>query len=142
MPPVESGQNLNYNLPDPISEANGDINNPEIVRGNNTVNPEKAKISQFSKMASTNQATVLQPSNSIIQDDDFSVSDDTSLGTSQLDNPQIAEDGDLIEKEWVEKAKKIIEDNREDPYKQSKEMNIFKSDYMKKRYNRTVRTED
>lgn len=59
--------------------------------------------------------------------------------SSQTIAPDIAEDTDLIEKEWVEKAKQIVERTRDDPYEQSKELTLFKADYMKKRYNRTIK---
>jgi len=70
-------------------------------------------------------------------------SDDTSVSgqanTSQTSAPIIAEDSDLIEKEWVSKAKQIVAKNSEDPYVQSRELTIFKAEYMKKRYNRTIK---
>lgn len=53
--------------------------------------------------------------------------------------PMTADDGDLIEKEWVDKAKKIVESFREDPHRQSKELTLFKADYMQKRYNKTIK---
>jgi hypothetical protein len=49
------------------------------------------------------------------------------------------DDGDLIEKEWVSKAKRIVERNRDDPYKQSDELTVFKADYMKKRYGKNIK---
>ena len=52
---------------------------------------------------------------------------------------QIDDDGDLIEKEWVNKAKQIVERNRDDPYKQSEALTVFKADYMKKRYDKTIK---
>jgi hypothetical protein len=51
----------------------------------------------------------------------------------------VKDDGDLIEKEWVNKAKQIVERTREDPYKQSEELTVFKADYMKQRYNKTIK---
>jgi len=51
----------------------------------------------------------------------------------------IADDTDLIEKEWVIKAKEIVEQTKEDPYLQNKEMNKFKADYIKTRYNKDIR---
>jgi hypothetical protein len=54
-----------------------------------------------------------------------------SLPTSQ--------DSDLIEKEWVNKAKQIVERTRDDPYKQSEELTLVKADYLKKRYNKTIK---
>ena len=50
-----------------------------------------------------------------------------------------ADDSDLIEKEWVNKAKQIVERTREDPREQSKELTVFKADYMQKRYNKTIK---
>jgi hypothetical protein len=48
-------------------------------------------------------------------------------------------DTDLIEKEWVEKAKQIVRSNLENPYEQSKELTALKADYMKQRYNKDIR---
>lgn len=53
--------------------------------------------------------------------------------------PAVADDADLIEKEWVQKAKEIIAETQNDPHKQSKELNIFKADYMQKRYNKVLK---
>jgi hypothetical protein len=62
------------------------------------------------------------------------------VDTSQLANPQTArDDTDLIEKEWVNRAKAIVEQTRDDPHLQSDELSVFKADYMKKRYNRNVK---
>ncbi|HMH30851.1 MAG TPA: hypothetical protein VK534_00035 [Methylomirabilota bacterium] len=51
----------------------------------------------------------------------------------------ILDDDDLIEKEWVNKAKQIVEKTRDDPYKQSEELTVVKADYMKKRYDKTIK---
>src|ERR1700689_943347 len=60
--------------------------------------------------------------------------------TSLQDNPLSArDDADLIEKEWVNRAKAIVEQTRDDPHLQSDELSVFKADYMKKRYNRNVK---
>lgn len=58
--------------------------------------------------------------------------------TNDDTNPMIADDVDLIEKEWVEKAKKIVAQTKDDPYKQNEEINKVKADYIKKRYNKTI----
>ena len=57
-------------------------------------------------------------------------------------NPVVADDTDLIEKEWVTKAKKIVEATKEDPYQQTKELTSFKADYMQKRYNKTLKVSE
>ncbi|MDL2341459.1 MAG: hypothetical protein QFB87_00030 [Patescibacteria group bacterium] len=53
--------------------------------------------------------------------------------------PAIADDADLIEKEWVQKAKEIINKTQNDPNQQSRELSYFKADYMQKRYNKVIK---
>ena len=53
-------------------------------------------------------------------------------------NPASAADEDLIEKEWVDKAKKIIEETKEDPYKRELEIGKLQRDYIRKRYGREI----
>ena len=60
-------------------------------------------------------------------------------GVATSSNPQIADDADLIEKEWVIKAKEIISRTKQDPYQQNKEVERVKVDYMKKRYNKDIK---
>lgn len=50
-----------------------------------------------------------------------------------------AEDADLIEKEWVARAKEIVAHTHGDPYSQNKEMSKIKADYIKKRYNKDIK---
>lgn len=54
------------------------------------------------------------------------------------DNPAVASDDDLIEKEWVDKAKKIIADTRDDPHKREQAVGKLQADYLKKRYGREL----
>lgn len=54
--------------------------------------------------------------------------------------PPIADDIDLIEKEWVAKAKQIVQQTKDDPFKQNQAMTNVKADYIKKRYNRELKT--
>jgi hypothetical protein len=53
-------------------------------------------------------------------------------------NPVLAADDDLIEKAWVEQVKKVVADNRNDPYKLAKEVSQLQSDYLHKRYGREI----
>ena len=62
-----------------------------------------------------------------------------SAAPTDTNLPDAADDSDLIEKEWVDKAKKIIDQTRDNPYEQSKEITVFKADYMKKRYNKSIK---
>lgn len=53
----------------------------------------------------------------------------------QVATPHIADDENLIEKEWVESAKRIIAQTKQDPHARSDGLNTVKKDYKKKRYN-------
>jgi hypothetical protein len=63
--------------------------------------------------------------------DDTTQADDTS-------GPAVAADDDLIEKEWVDKAKEIIEKTKDDPYRREREVGRLQSDYLKKRYGKDL----
>ncbi|MCA9347514.1 hypothetical protein KC930_02965 [Candidatus Saccharibacteria bacterium] len=54
----------------------------------------------------------------------------------------IAGDNDVIEKEWVDRAKKIISLTSHDPYAESYELNKLKSVYLKKRFDKDAPKED
>ena len=78
-------------------------------------------------------------------------SDDTPKEDSQqastvprptIVTPATADDVDLIEKVWVEKAKEIVDGTINDPYTQSRQINQIKVDYIKKRYNKDLKVED
>jgi len=62
-----------------------------------------------------------------------------ATGAATTTNPVTADDDDLIEKEWVEKAKRIVASTQEDPYIESREVSRFKADYIKKRYNKDIK---
>lgn len=52
---------------------------------------------------------------------------------------KVMNDKDLIEKEWVEKAKSIINQNRENPHKQTEELTGVKAEYLEKNYNKSIK---
>lgn len=58
------------------------------------------------------------------------------------DNPVVARDEELIEKEWVDKAKKVVNQTKSDPYLQEKEVGKLQADYLKKRYGKEVKISD
>ncbi|MDB5183382.1 MAG: hypothetical protein JWO07_63 [Candidatus Saccharibacteria bacterium] len=62
------------------------------------------------------------------------VQDDAAAG------PVLASDDDLIEKEWVDKAKKIIATTQNDPYRREKEVTKLQIDYLRKRYGKELGT--
>jgi hypothetical protein len=75
-----------------------------------------------------------------VQASDQGMNGGQSSQTSQLNipAPSIADDGDVIEKEWVDRAKEIVARTRQDPYNQTRELHKFKAEYLQKRYNKTI----
>ncbi len=59
--------------------------------------------------------------------------------TATSPDPVIADDVDVIEKEWVDKAKKIVSATKEDPYTQEREVSKLQADYLSKRYNKNLK---
>lgn len=53
--------------------------------------------------------------------------------------PNVAEDVDVIEKEWVDKAEHIIEKTKNDPHAEEEAVEALQVDYLKKRYGHNVK---
>jgi len=53
-------------------------------------------------------------------------------------NPAVAADEDVIEKEWVDKAKQIILSTKDDPHGRSSKVSELQKDYLQKRYGKVI----
>jgi hypothetical protein len=53
--------------------------------------------------------------------------------------PPEAEDVDLIEKEWVDAAEKVVQQTADDPYQQEEAVEKLQLDYLKKRYGKEIK---
>ena len=58
--------------------------------------------------------------------------------TSVPSTPQIADDVDVIEKEWVDKAKQIVASTKDDPHLREQEVAKLQADYLRKRYGKEL----
>lgn len=74
---------------------------------------------------------VATPQQQTLNDDDSKV---------VVNTPTVAADDDLIEKEWVKKAKEIIASTYDNPRKRETEVSYLQRDYLKKRYGREIGT--
>jgi hypothetical protein len=65
---------------------------------------------------------------------------DTASSTPQslVTSPTVASDDDLIEKEWVDRAKKVLAETKDDPYRREQEVSRLQADYLEKRYGRKL----
>lgn len=70
------------------------------------------------------------------------VSQDAAATGVSSTTPVVAADDDVIEKEWVNKAKKVINETKGDPYAKEREVSKLQADYMQKRYGKQVKMPD
>ncbi|HEU4830807.1 MAG TPA: hypothetical protein VFS65_01395 [Candidatus Saccharimonadales bacterium] len=103
--------------------------NPEVGVGRGAERREQQ--SESGAITSDAGITTILPAPVV---DDDSVVFDTSIS----DMPLVANDDDLIEKEWVDRAKKIVEETKDDPYRQEQAVSKLQVDYLKKRYGREL----
>lgn len=109
-------------------------NIPESQSGESNIEKSAERYEQKSELsAATSDAAITTTPTASTTSDSTVVND-----TSQLFNPSTANDEDLIEKEWVDRAKKIIADTPNDPHKREQEVSKLQSDYIKKRYGREL----
>ena len=64
--------------------------------------------------------------------------DPSATPVSSSTTPLVAADEDLIEKEWVDKAKEIIEQTKDDPHARTVKVNELQRDYLQKRYGKVI----
>ncbi len=67
-----------------------------------------------------------------------SISQNSQDGSSDATVPIVANDDDLIEKEWVDKAKQIIAATKDDPYRREQEVSKLQIEYIRRRYGREI----
>ncbi len=126
------------NLPTPV----GAENLPKPVEVSET---ERAEVSAPSPESAPQQESVAASGDKSVQaapvmpvanlpqpitkNDDSS--DDTKKDTSP---PSVADDVDVIQKAWVDKAKRVVNETKNDPYEQERQVSGLQADYQKKRY--------
>ena len=54
-------------------------------------------------------------------------------------NPQYADNADVIEREWVMRAKQIVLDTKNSPYQREVEVGKLQADYLQKRYGKQIK---
>ena len=124
------------NLPPPVNEKQ-----PSASEAGPVALPEQAapveKAPQRAQKAPIATPPIPMPDPKVATEPVVPKTDDSS--TTSNTGIDVKDDGDLIEKEWVNKAKAIVERTKDNPYKQSEELTVVKADYLKKRYDKTLK---
>lgn len=131
-----NGEQPAFNMPQPGVETNS--SHQPVTSEKSSVRTEHMPVSGFS--IPQVQTAVPIPAPMPPQ----SVSPSTPSATTSTNSaaPATAADNDLIEKEWIVGAKRIVENTKEDPRIQSNQLSRYKADYMKKRYNKELKVAD
>lgn len=136
MNPNSAGPEANMELPKPVTTPEKKSGEPKV---------EVASPAGVEK-GGANQAAQAAP---LMPTQDAASMALPSSATSATQAPAVpltanipAEDVDLIEKEWVNRAKDIVERTKNDPYVQNKEVNKLKAEYTEKRINKKLKLAD
>lgn len=63
----------------------------------------------------------------------------TSNGDVKLERvPEVAKDGEKMEKEWMKRAQDVVAETRNDPSKRLVQAALLREEYMRKRFNRIL----
>jgi hypothetical protein len=138
-PNYDRQPDLNPQAALPEVDLSGQSNESAAQRPNQT--PESFSAGELKPIVAPPVSTQLPSSvsaNPILLDNQQPLTAPASL-TVANDNPPKADDNDLIEKEWVTKAKEIVEKTKHDPHLETKEISLFRADYLKKRYNKELK---
>jgi hypothetical protein len=112
-------------------ERVGQLPTPEQGIENGAERREQTAELQAAASDASSSSPIL-PSPVVLVDQPITVTTTTATG------PTVAADEDLIEKEWVDKAKKIVAETQNDPYQREEAVNQLQRDYLKKRYGREM----
>ena len=63
---------------------------------------------------------------------------DDTTNAADDDMPTVAADDELIEKEWVDKAKKVVNETKDDPYERERAVGKLQVEYIRKRYGKEL----
>lgn len=77
-----------------------------------------------------------------VTDDTPIVANPTSGAGALSTNSMAASDSNRIEKQWIERAKVVIAQTKENPFAQKNEMSRVKAEYIEKRFNKKLKTDD
>jgi hypothetical protein len=115
----------------------GETDAPVATEKIPVASPENSPQKQSPQAVSQAASDLALPATAIMTSDDQTVPAVTADDTSATAN-----DGDRIEKEWIDRAKTVIARTKDDPFEQKNAMSQVKAEYIRKRFNKTVRTDD
>jgi hypothetical protein len=115
--------------------SKAEIGSSGLEKLNYTVETSTTNLDAISQQVNDALLTTVPPATSVPSTLPPVINYSSSQATSvSYAAPNTAEDTDLIEKEWVDRAKKIISDTKNEPYLRDQEVTKLREDYKQKRY--------
>jgi len=108
---MDTSSNTGLNLPDPIGQQNTDV----VPAGASTLAHQVGGLGNTQPTGATLVQAVPQQANA----------------ASEL--------SDELDKEWINKAKHIVEQTKQDPFAQSHEIGKIKANYLNTRFNKHIK---
>lgn len=133
--------NTNPNIPVQPNPEQGQPQLPELNQA--PVAPERAPQAPAGAPADpASQTQPVQLPQAPVQPAQPAATDATAGATPPTGVPPAAGDVDVIEKEWVNQANKIVDQTKNDPHSQEEAVEALQIDYLKKRYGHEVKKPD
>jgi len=114
-------------------ESRGGISSQELAPGQSAEREEHKGAAHLEGQAAS-QPPIILP----LPVSPLPVADEPAATPPIATSPSVASDDDLIEKEWVERAKKLLDETKDDPYRREQEVSRLQADYLLKRYGREL----
>src|SRR6478672_8405793 len=145
MEPKNSSPEMNLPMPERSPDAAPNSPSPESSPELPPFNPERgesASPERSAEQSNAAQAAMAAQPIPVSLPTPVPIKDDEDQQVATDDHPAVAADEDLIEKEWVDKAKQIISQTRDDPAERERQVGKLQADYLKKRYGKNLGASD
>lgn len=118
---------VNHNDPQKTYEVTNNVS-PEISLETKSTAPEIEPIQNQVNTALSNSSTPTLTANDV-----------SIVAANNSTSKQTNSDEDVIKKDMVDKAKKIIKETSGDPRSRSSKLAVFKADYVESRFNKVIK---
>jgi hypothetical protein len=101
--------------------------------------PEVAPVGEVHQGGPANDPVFSAPTNTQLPPIANTPAVSQQVAASTDDTPLVAADDEVIEQEWVQKAKNIVSQTKGDPFNQEKAVGKLQAEYIKKRYGKEIK---
>lgn len=118
-----------------LGELDSGKKTPELNTVVEKTEEKQERLSEVASIMSELPSSVPAP---VLKTQDNSDPAGGSIISAAADVSLSADDADLIEKGWIDRAKKIVNDTKDDPHMREDEVSKMQVEYIEKRYGRKI----